>query len=299
MTAATKPSPSIQSQKSTNVRTTASAPAWMQAGFRSASQIAPVLTSAVAARLFRTTRRSRPRAGEREVLQTAAASRVAGMQVWSWGEGPTVLLVHGWNGRATQLGGLVDPLVARGYRVVAFDAIGHGASAGSQSSVPELANCIRQIVDELGGVYAVVAHSLGGAATTFALSRGMEAERAVFISPPVDPRAFLEMFSAALGINDEVRERVKTRVEAQLGVPMQEMLALRIAPEMRIPLLVIHDRYDKEVPFQAGRGLAAAWPGAALIITEGLGHQRILRDPAVTDAAVGFVDAPVHRRRAA
>ncbi len=288
-----------QLQKSTNVRTEMSSHRWLRTGFGAAGRIAPDMTSAIAAHLFRRTRRSHPRPGEREVLRTAESSRIAGMRVWSWGEGPTVLLVHGWNGRATQLGSLVEPLVARGYRVVAFDAIGHGESIGSQSSLPELANCIRQVVEELGGVFAIIAHSLGGAATTFALAYGMQVERAVFISPPADPREFLQIFGSALGIDEAVRARVKARVERRLGIPMEEMLAVEIASTMDVPLLVIHDRNDKEVPFEVGRSVADAWPGAELVITEGLGHQRILQDRAVTNAAVSFVDANTHRQQAA
>lgn len=289
----------VNPEKSTNVRIQIGAPSWLRAGFASASRVAPSLTATVAAELFRTTRRSSAREGERDVLEGAVGSRIAGMQLWSWGHGPTVLLVHGWNGRATQLGSLVPPLVARGYRVVAFDARGHGDSDGKQSSLPEFANCIRQVVEELGGVYAIVAHSLGGAATTYALAYGLRVERAVFISPPADPREFLKIFGAAIGINGEVRARVQQLVERRLGVPMEEMLAHGIAPKMRIPLLVIHDRDDKEVPVGVGRGIAQHWPGAELLITNGLGHQRILRDPSVTDAAVGFIDAETRLRSAA
>jgi pimeloyl-ACP methyl ester carboxylesterase len=289
----------LHHEKSTNVRIQNGAPSWMRAGFANASRVAPALTAAVAAELFRTTRRSSARPGERDVLEGAVGSRIAGMQVWSWGRGPTVLLVHGWNGRSTQLGAFVSPLVARGYRVVAFDAHGHGDSDGKQSSLPEFANCIRQVVEELGGVYAIVAHSLGGAATTFALAYGLEVERVVFISPPADPREFLKIFGTAIGINGDVRARVRRRVEQRLGVPMEEMLAHGIAPKMRIPLLVIHDRDDKEVPFGIGRGIAQHWPGAELIITKGLGHQRILRDPSVRDAAVSFVDADARLQSAA
>ena len=121
-------------QKSTNVRIEKALPRWVQATFANVGRIAPRLTSVVAAELFRTTRRSSPRPGEREVLESATGSRIAGMQVWSWGEGPIVLLVHGWNGRSTQLGGFVSPLVARGHRVVAFDALGHGDSDGADAS---------------------------------------------------------------------------------------------------------------------------------------------------------------------
>ena len=196
----------IRVNKSTIVRSNIAPSQWMRAGFSTASQLAPGLTSLVAERLFRKTQRRRARPGERDVLEGATAMTLAGMKAWSWGRGPTVLLVHGWNGRATQLGAFVSPLVARGYRVVAFDAFGHGESPGNYLSLPELATCIRQVADGLGGVYAVVAHSLGGAATTFALAKGLEIERAVFVSPPADPREFLAIFSAALGVSDEVRD---------------------------------------------------------------------------------------------
>jgi len=268
-------------------------------GFSLGSRLVPGLTAAAAERLFFTTRRTEPRPGERDILQSATSSRIAGMQAWTWGQGPTVLLVHGWNGRATQLGGFVKPLVGRGYRVVAFDAFGHGQSPGRRLSLPELALCIRQIADELGEVYGVIAHSLGGAATTLALSEGLRIERAVFISPPADPRRFLEAFGAVLGVTDDVLSRVKQRVERRLAMPMEDMQADVIARSLRTPVLIIHDRDDKEVPVQVGRSIAEAWPGAELLITEGLGHQRILRADAITHVAVGFIDAEKRWKRAA
>lgn len=294
----------LHAENSTIVRTNnrvapKSAPPWLRAGFASAGRVAPELTSAVAAKLFRKTRRTTPRSGERDVLEKATPSQIAGMQLWSWGEGPTVLLVHGWNGRATQLGGFVEPLVERGYRVVAFDALGHGDSNGSTSSLPEFANCIRQVAEELGDIDAIVAHSLGGAATTYAIAHGLRVDRAVFVSPPADPREFLRIFGSALGISDDVRARVRRRVERRLGVSMDDMLAHGFAPSMDLPLLVIHDTDDKEVPVEVGSHLARTWPGAELIVTEGLGHQRILRDPSVRDAAVRFIDVAVRTRRAA
>jgi pimeloyl-ACP methyl ester carboxylesterase len=285
--------------KSTNVRSHVSTPVWFRATFSTASHLAPSLTAAVAERLFFKTRRNSPRAQERDVLEGATPSSIAGMKTWSWGHGPTVLLVHGWNGRATQLGEFIEPLVARGFRVVAFDAFGHGDSPGSSMSLPEMAACVRRIADEMGDVYGVIAHSMGGAATTIALRDGLEVERAVFISPPADPREFLEIFSGSLAITDEVRALLKERVERRVGVSMEDMRATVIAPSMQVPLLVIHDRNDKEVPVRAGQSIAEAWPSADLIITEGLGHQRILRADAVTNVAVSFLDATEHLKTAA
>lgn len=289
----------MPSKKSTNVRSYAGGPGWIRTAFSTAGRLTPGLTSIIAAQLFRRTSRKAPRPGERDVLQSATSMTLAGMQAWSWGEGPTILLVHGWNGRATQLGGFVSPLVGRGYRVVAFDAIGHGESPGNLLSLPELAALIADVANELGQIYGVVAHSLGGAATTLALSQGLRMQRAVFISPPSDPREFLRIFSAAIGISDEVRTRVKERVERRLGMAMEDMQATVHAPTMQVPLLVIHDRDDKEVPVRVGQSVAHAWPGAELTITQGLGHQRILRDEAVKNVAVSFIDAAMHRRAAA
>jgi pimeloyl-ACP methyl ester carboxylesterase len=253
----------------------------------------------VAERLFFKTRRTAARGGERHVLEGGAPLEIAGMKAWSWGEGPIVLLVHGWNGRATQLGDFVAPLVERGYRVVAYDAFGHGDSPGTRISLPELASCIRAVADALGGVYGVIAHSMGGASTTLALSDGLQVERAVFISPPADPRVFLETFSNALAITDGVRAKLKRRVEQHIGVSIESMRADLLASSMRVPLLVVHDRNDKEVPVQGGQSIANAWPNAELILTEGFGHQRILRADPVTNVAVSFIDAAKHLKAAA
>ena len=107
--------------KSTNVRSHVVAPVWIRAGFSTASRVAPDLTAAVAERCS-----SRPggqplAAVSATCFEGGAPLEIAGMKAWSWGEGPIVLLVHGWNGRATQLGDFVAPLVERGYRVVAYE----------------------------------------------------------------------------------------------------------------------------------------------------------------------------------
>jgi pimeloyl-ACP methyl ester carboxylesterase len=56
-----------------------------------------------------------------------------------------------------------------------------------------------------------------------------------------------------------------------------------------MPALVIHDVDDAGVPWQQGRQIAEAWPGAQFVKTQGLGHNRILRDPAVIGRVVAFI----------
>jgi pimeloyl-ACP methyl ester carboxylesterase len=189
------------------------------------------------------------------------------------------------------LGPFVSPLVERGYRVVAFDAPGHGDSEGHRTSLPEIAQSISTVADEVGEIHGVIAHSMGGAATTLAFADGLQAQRAVFVSPPSNPQAFLDFFSETIGISGGVRARVREKIEARVGRRLETMHANEIARQMRIPLLVVHDADDSHVPLRYGRSIAEAWPGAQLVVTEGLGHRRILQEEHVRDLAVAFIDA--------
>ena len=67
--------------------------------------------------------------------------------IWRWGHrGPAVLMVHGWDSRASHLGSFVEALLAAGYQVVAFDGPGHGDSGGHHSNVVLLGQAILQVV---------------------------------------------------------------------------------------------------------------------------------------------------------
>jgi pimeloyl-ACP methyl ester carboxylesterase len=257
--------------------------------------------------MFRTSRRH-PSEWEASISARAQRLQVDGPQgalhVLRWGKGPLVVLVHGWNGRGSQLGAFVDPLVRAGLQVVAFDAPGHGGSAGSTSSLLEFADAFDAVVDATKPFFqplaAVVAHSMGGAAVTYALSRaaakpgiglepGTRSPRLVFIAPPIDMRDFVTTVSAELGLSERSHHALEQVVERRVGLRMADLHALRLAPAMTAPLLVLHDEQDRAIPVECGESLARAWPGAELKKTRGLGHNRILRDPKTVEAVVAYV----------
>ncbi len=82
------------------------------------------------------------------------------MAAFSWSKGPTILLIHGWGGRGTQLGSFVGPLVASGYRILAFDAPAHGQTAGTQTSGFEMTEAIKTVEKAEGPFAGIIAHSL-------------------------------------------------------------------------------------------------------------------------------------------
>ncbi len=271
--------------------------AWRRGAIGLLGRWLPGITAAVAERLFFTA--PRPRGSRGEALLRGGRRcdvRVDGRRVaaWRFGRGPTVLLVHGWAGRAAQMSAFVPSLVGRGLSVVAFDAPGHGESARGMSSAVQFASAMRVLASRQGPFHAVVAHSLGASAATLALRQGLAARRLAFLGPAAAPPAWARVFAEKLGVPDAVVVRLKARSEKRLGLAWEELDVPRLCRGLQQPLLVLHDRHDTEVAVADGRAIAAAWPGARFVETAGLGHNRILRDASVVEDVAAFVaaDAP-------
>lgn len=232
----------------------------------------------------------------RELAWLARAIRLPMMHaekqiaVYAWGTGPTVVLAHGWSGRGAQLGAFVDPLVAAGYRVIAFDAPGHGRSEGEDTNLPEVAALLLELARRHGPLHAVVAHSFGVLSTLCAMGEGLRVARVVAVSPPSSIEGLVEKFAQSLAIPAAALEVMRSLFEARFGVDLWTRFSpLRLAQTTKTDALFVHDDTDREVPWQEGEALAQAWPGAKLLRTHGLGHRRILRDPQVIAQSVTFI----------
>lgn len=270
----------------------------MRGAFRLLSAAAPGVASRVAADLFMKPRRFPAPPREKAILANGSPFTVklgasTEVRAWRFGQGPAVLLAHGWEGRGSQLTPFVAPLVERGYSVVTFDAPGHGASAGSRSSLPHFAWALRGVADavsENSGVHAVVAHSFGCAAATLALRDGLPVQRLVYLSPPLNPVEYTARFGDILGLDTATIAGMQKRIEERFARKWSDYSLEESARAMTAPLLVVHDRDDRETLWSEGQALANAWPGARLLTTEGLGHRRILRDASVIGEVTQFID---------
>jgi pimeloyl-ACP methyl ester carboxylesterase len=219
----------------------------------------------------------------------------------AWGDGPVVYLVHGWGGWRGQLDAFAGPLAEAGHRVVAFDALSHGdsdpgPSGPGRSNALELADALTAVVAANGPAAAVVAHSLGATATAYAMHDGLAVGRAVFVAPMADPLPYTRTFAGRLGFGERVRTRMVRRIERRVGMALSAFDVPTLAGTMATPpLLLVHDRQDAETGWSDSDAIAHAWPGARLVSTTGLGHRRILRDPAVVAEVTGFVGSPLVR----
>ena len=221
--------------------------------------------------------------------------RVAGEE---WGEGPPIYLVHGWGGQRAHLAVFVKPLVKQGFRVVAFDLPSHnesdrGALAPGRTTAIECADAITAMIEAHGPAYAVIAHSLGANSTVLAAARGAQVGRLVLLAPMGEFPIYLDLFAARHGFGPRIREGLHRRLETRIGMPLHETNMTWTGRRANYPpLLLIHDPDDPDSPHAASERVAAAWPGARLLTTRGLGrlaHYRLLRHRPAIDAGLEFI----------
>ena len=275
----------------------------LRTAVRVAAAVAPGRTSESIARRFFTTvrpglerqqfRGARPRVGVLAVPDGKVTT-------YRWGdaEAPTVLLMHGWSGWAQQMEAFVAPLTEHGFAVLAFDHVAHGRSDGHASSLPAMIRSTEQVIAESANVVGGIAHSLGAAAFASVLSSSRRPlAGAVLIAPPADPRPYLFGLARMLGAPERLLPAIQQHAEQQAGVAFERLVMQPwLARRIRTPLLVAHDIGDNDVPITHGYAYTMG-TGARLIATDGLGHNRILRDRHVVDSAVNFVTRGVRTDR--
>jgi pimeloyl-ACP methyl ester carboxylesterase len=215
-----------------------------------------------------------------------------GIAAYEWGphEGPIVALVHGWSGRGTQMAAFAEPLAAKGYRVVAFDGPAHGNSPGKQTNVGDFSNFLVRAQKELGQPFkAVVGHSFGSGCSVLATSRGLQTEKLVLIAGPSRYEIVVGNYLKFAGLSPRSQEYFKDSLAKKVGLSDRNLNVGKIGSSLHIPVLVVHDKEDKEVRYQAALDIKEAWPEAQVVTTQGLGHRRILKDSHVVDEVVRFI----------
>ena len=272
----------------------AAAQIWaLRAAFATAGRVAPDLAARWAEALFCRPPRHSSRSRDLDFLSSGKRYTLVKGQheiaAWEWGSGPLVLMVHGWGSRAGRFSTLGPALVEAGFRVVAHDAPAHGVSSGTEAALPMFAEALRTVGAQFGPAAAVIGHSLGGAAAVLALRDGVAAERAVLISAPSNIEVFSHRFAGYFGLPPRVRDLMQRNLERRFEMKWGDVHTDRMARSLTQPALIVHDHDDTDVPMEDARAIASAWPGARLVVTQGLGHRGVLRSSEVVHHVLEFL----------
>ncbi|MDA1360836.1 alpha/beta fold hydrolase [Glycomyces luteolus] len=272
----------------------------MRSGFAAAERVAPDRAAKVLCELW-----FRLPAGPEKRLrgEAPAGSHVfelecLGTNLWGydWGEGPLVFLVHGWGGSTGDFKFIAANLVASGYRVVAFDAPSHGnAGPGPwgdrHANGLHLIEAMNVVLEKFGAPYAVVAHSMGALSSVHGLVQSevdTAGVRFAMLAPFIGgEEGFRDTIGAIVPVGPRIFQRLVPLGEAKSGVRLEDFSLRGI--ELDAPVLIVHDQGDRPNPFRHGQALANTWPNAELMATTGLGHRKVLMNPAVSARVRSFL----------
>jgi pimeloyl-ACP methyl ester carboxylesterase len=210
---------------------------------------------------------------------------------WRWGDGPAVMLIHGWGGRAAQMAPLAQAIADMGFCAVAPDITGHGDSPDRFSSWAHFTGDPALLAAQLPGpLKACIGHSAGGLAMMAARSlHGLHADRFVCICAPSHPYPPIVVISKRLAPRRTLLDRLQDHIAASFGRPWIELETAQAYAGAGRNSLLIYDRNDRYLDGSDGKRVAALSPDARQMIIDGNGHQKILSSPLLAQAVTEFL----------
>ena len=260
------------------------------------SFISPKLLTLFAAKLFTTPIKhkipKRELEMDRQSIQKLVQIPAIGKEVVVYEYGKSeqkVLLVHGWSGRGTQLFKIADELLKAGYSTISFDAPAHGKSPGKTTIMVDFIATILEIERQFGPFEAAIGHSLGGMSVLNAIKKGLKVNHAVVIGSGDIVEDIIDDFIRKLHLKPTVGALLRMHFEKKYAEKMNNYSAFLAAKETAIPVLVVHDNNDPEVPVKAGIHIHKYLKNGTLMLTDGLGHRKILGNPKVLEKTIQFI----------
>lgn len=259
--------------------------------------LSPKLVTLFAAKLFTTP--IKHKIPKRELEMDSKSRKIlitipkidAKVVLYQYGESDKkILLVHGWSGRGTQLFKIADELLKAGYSTISFDAPAHGKSLGKLAIMTDFIETILEVERQFGPFEAAIGHSLGGTSLLNSVKKGLAINHLAIIGSGDIITDILDDFVAKLELKPMISTRLRSYFEKKYGVEMNSYSGYNAAMEITIPVLVIHDKNDPEVPVSAGINIHKHLKKGELLLTEGLGHRKILGNHLVIERIVKFIN---------
>lgn len=199
------------------------------------------------------------------------------IMVYEYGFGSKkALLVHGWSGRGTQLVKIADQLTDMGYTTISFDAPAHGKSPGSTTLMVEFIASILELEKKYGKFDIAVGHSLGGMSVLNSIKKGLKLDKAVIVGSGDSINDILQDFVKKMNLEPKIAHLMRSSFEQTYQESMENYSGSNAAKEVNIPILVIHDENDEDVPYTASVNIHKTLKNSELLLTKSLGHRKIL-----------------------
>jgi len=206
--------------------------------------------------------------------------------------GQTVLIVHGYASYFYKFDQYIQPLLKKGFRVIGFDAPGHGLSEGKHINIVIYKHAIENIIKEVGPIDHFIGHSLG-AITLAMIAENIEnpsKHKFVLIAPATKTTTTFERYFNMMHLSPAIRTAFNELVEKRSGMPITYFEADRAIENFAGDLLWVHDREDLVCPLEDLIEFQKKAPkNIKFLITNGLGHNKLYKTPEIIDKIVAFL----------
>jgi pimeloyl-ACP methyl ester carboxylesterase len=210
---------------------------------------------------------------------------------WKWGEGPYVILAHGWNGRGSQFILFIKNLIKTGLSVIVFDGPGHGQSAGKSSSYFQMTDAVRSLINYVGkeNISGLLGHSFGSSAIINAISKENFNTKTVLLAPALNIKRILYDTFLSYGIPLGLFNDIIAKYEKKYGYNLEKDNPINLIKSIKNELLIIHDQDDAITPYQESQDVSEKNKTILLQTSQGLGHKRILTDQNIINWTMDYL----------
>ncbi len=215
-------------------------------------------------------------------LATARRSTLAfdkeGIALYEWGpaDAPYVYTAYGFGYNAGRWRHFAPAIIDAGYRLVAFDYIGHGHSSGTEIDLATLLGLHAAVLAHFGPPALALVHSFGAGTFTYALSeqpREFWPERIALLAPFSDANYIFRQVADALGFGESHYAALNRAVERRTGKPILAWDPAAKATTLGdLPALIAHDPEEEVTAYSNAERLHGHWPGSYLLPSSGAGH---------------------------
>ncbi|MEQ9425296.1 MAG: alpha/beta fold hydrolase [Cyclobacteriaceae bacterium] len=250
------------------------------------SLVAPKLAAQIAFNLFQKPQTKLVRPLEQSFIDNATKFKIYGqhepIQCYELGpkQGSIVVLVHGWESNVGSMAAIATSLAHQGFRVIGFDLPAHGFSKQSKAN---LVTCKKALLSVLGyfrysGVPSIISHSFGSIVTAYSLANSdISVKKIVMLTTPDKVLDIFNDFKGIIGLNDSAYRNLLIRAQKLIDENLELVSVQRLAPKIRYSSLgLIHDQFDKVIPYNNSLNVYANTKNAKLTTFEKIGHYRML-----------------------
>ena len=267
--------------------------------YKIVSFLSPKLGGKLAFKLFQKVRKKDVRKREMEFYEKARHFRIPfqkeDLHCYELGEasGELIFLVHGWDSNAGSLSKFAFELAAMDYRVISFDLPGHANTKESYTNLYECKEAFKKLIAFINPQqpFTIVAHSFGSAMTTYTMAElNYIVDKFVFLTTPNTLLEIFTHFKKSIGINDKTFLHMLNNASKTLQEDIRNVsVEGKLANISFTKLLIVHDKYDKVLPYKNSEDVSNSTQNSRLKSYEKIGHYRMLWNDEVLEETMDFI----------